>query len=683
MIPLKLKLYKAKGILEGIKQSEIEIDFTKFSPGLVVIFGASGTGKSTIQQNMHPFRSVGKYTFKEEFETGGYREFEFEYNKNKYISKIYESKASLFKNEELINRNKKDNVTDYDFAVEQEFGDYDTFLKLAYGGRSFANLVQLGNVDMKSLFVDYLLNHLAKYEEYEKKLKLEYDGLSKELTLVTSKISVIQGLENKAETIKNYVIVNEHELADVTSILEKLLLEELKYKEQENTNKKWKDELNELMQQRINANHQLDILKRDLKINTEEYEKVKEEWIKLDSLKLPEAIEINVDEVQETISENNKKIQHFKLKDAQIIARNETENNRSKHLIEKFSELEKTNVPCDGKLQLKCPLTGNTNYEEYKEYLRKEIEGIKYEDEITSPEIDILEKVNEELNIQLKNYNEYLKVKSQLDRKNEIALKGKEYRDKILPGLTEKILDFSLDLEQLNQRMLDVERAISNELTDPTEQIQNVKIKISALETSIKLYKEQLLNLEAEIISFKALENREKELQNQINEYPLLFDFFGKNGGMVFEIEKAGEEVSRIANELLRTYHNKNIQVKFETLRPSADGKKLLEVFDVMFSCDGSDWKRRLSEGEMVIASTALREAMNYLKQDKTLKSLMVDELDGSLDVNARVDYLKLLEEGHALNGRTYTFLISHMTEIQDRMMQQIHLHENSITLKY
>ena len=54
-----------------------------------------------------------------------------------------------------------------------------------------------------------------------------------------------------------------------------------------------------------------------------------------------------------------------------------------------------------------------------------------------------------------------------------------------------------------------------------------------------------------------------------------------------------------------------------------------------------------------------------------------------NMPIHYRRLYLKLLEEGHNLNNRKYTFLISHMSEIQDRMMQQIHLNENTITLKY
>jgi exonuclease SbcC len=53
-----LKLRGAIGIWKGLGLDEIEIDFTVFEPGLVTITGKNGNGKSTILENLHPFRTM-------------------------------------------------------------------------------------------------------------------------------------------------------------------------------------------------------------------------------------------------------------------------------------------------------------------------------------------------------------------------------------------------------------------------------------------------------------------------------------------------------------------------------------------------------------------------------------------------------------------------------------------------
>ena len=58
MIPKKLILHNAIGIRRGIGKDEIEIDFTQFSQGVVGIFGKTGSGKTTILENMTPYRKM-------------------------------------------------------------------------------------------------------------------------------------------------------------------------------------------------------------------------------------------------------------------------------------------------------------------------------------------------------------------------------------------------------------------------------------------------------------------------------------------------------------------------------------------------------------------------------------------------------------------------------------------------
>jgi ABC-type lipoprotein export system ATPase subunit len=72
---------------------------------------------------------------------------------------------------------------------------------------------------------------------------------------------------------------------------------------------------------------------------------------------------------------------------------------------------------------------------------------------------------------------------------------------------------------------------------------------------------------------------------------------------------------------------------------------------------------------------------MNYLKQTKDFKTVFIDELDGSIDSENRIGFLKLLTQGNALNDRQFTLLISHSEEVKGYVEQSINLIDNQILI--
>ena len=53
-----LKLAGSKGIRAGMGLEEINIDLTKLPPGLIAVVGPNGTGKTTILDNLQPYRMM-------------------------------------------------------------------------------------------------------------------------------------------------------------------------------------------------------------------------------------------------------------------------------------------------------------------------------------------------------------------------------------------------------------------------------------------------------------------------------------------------------------------------------------------------------------------------------------------------------------------------------------------------
>ena len=65
MKPLKLKLKNFKGIKAGMGLDEVEIDLSGIK-GIAVFSAPNGSGKTTILDNLHPYRLMP-------YRAGGYR----------------------------------------------------------------------------------------------------------------------------------------------------------------------------------------------------------------------------------------------------------------------------------------------------------------------------------------------------------------------------------------------------------------------------------------------------------------------------------------------------------------------------------------------------------------------------------------------------------------------------------
>lgn len=134
------------------------------------------------------------------------------------------------------------------------------------------------------------------------------------------------------------------------------------------------------------------------------------------------------------------------------------------------------------------------------------------------------------------------------------------------------------------------------------------------------------------------------------------------------------------SGKLLENYENKKIKVKFDTLKENSKGE-IKEVFDINCSINDAEWQTYLSDGESVLVSNSIREAMSYLKKTKDFKTVFIDELDGSIDSEARIGFIRLLEEGNRLNERQFTFLITHSEEVKSYLEKNIIFQNNNLTI--
>lgn len=190
-----LKLRGAIGIRKGLGQEEVFLNFKDFSPGLVAISGRNGTGKTTIIENLHPYRCMvsrdGSLTT-QFYLKDSFRVLEFEYNGKRYESKILidaltgASEAYLFEEGKTLNDGK---LTTYDTAIENLLGSRDLFFNSVFSGQKSKGIAQLKPAEIKTLFFELLnLNH---YEIYCEKAKARLREKQLELSSIEGEIKML------------------------------------------------------------------------------------------------------------------------------------------------------------------------------------------------------------------------------------------------------------------------------------------------------------------------------------------------------------------------------------------------------------------------------------------------------------------------------------------------------------
>ncbi len=190
-----MKLRGAIGVRKGLGKEEISLDFRTFGPGLVAISGRNGSGKTTIIENLHPYRCMvsreGSLT-NQFYLKDSYRVLEFEYNGKQYESKILidaltgASEAYLFEDGKALNDGK---LTTYDNAIEYLLGSRDLFFNSVFSGQKSKGISQLKPAEIKTLFFELLnLNH---YEVYCEKAKARLREKQLELSSIEGEIRVL------------------------------------------------------------------------------------------------------------------------------------------------------------------------------------------------------------------------------------------------------------------------------------------------------------------------------------------------------------------------------------------------------------------------------------------------------------------------------------------------------------
>ncbi|MCK5607585.1 hypothetical protein KAR91_37220 [Candidatus Pacearchaeota archaeon] len=236
-----LKLAGSRGIRAGMGLEEIFIDLTKLPPGLIAVVGPNGKGKTTILDNLQPYRMMpykmkkcknwtpAAFSYYDQFYgNDGLIELIFQMMDGKRYRKyilidaerkkqeayLYEEISGEWKPFERPGIAKSDGKTaTYDAAIEAVCGSPSLFFTSVFRSQGAKNLSDYTRGEIMEIIAELLnIGHIkeqgAKASEVEKHLKalisLDNSKLDMLNEAIADKVTLKATLNNKEQIIINY-----------------------------------------------------------------------------------------------------------------------------------------------------------------------------------------------------------------------------------------------------------------------------------------------------------------------------------------------------------------------------------------------------------------------------------------------------------------------------------------------
>jgi exonuclease SbcC len=175
MKPLSLKLKGFKGILAGMGVHEVKMDFTRLPPGIIIFYAPNGSGKTTIMNNMQPYRIMPDHV-KGIYSADAFSYYDHCYGNDACKDLLWELDGSVYRsliNIDTVKRrqecylwqqdeagwtpiNRDGKTESYDRAVDALLGSPELFFTSLFRGQEARSLSRYTKGTMKDLFVELL-----------------------------------------------------------------------------------------------------------------------------------------------------------------------------------------------------------------------------------------------------------------------------------------------------------------------------------------------------------------------------------------------------------------------------------------------------------------------------------------------------------------------------------------------
>lgn len=717
---ISLSLRGAKGI-KG--KEEIFIDFSKYDDGILALIGPNGSGKSTLIEFASPYPRLLT-------RTGALRTHFYLKDSHRIIiykdesGRLYKLSTHLAAHVEsgLVRyyaatsddngetwQEVKDcdgNLVTYQTYVEETFGSLSVYLRTAFFTRGKVK----GISDIASATKGERIELLSQLFGTDN-LSTMHDMVKERIKDVEKAIELCSGAEQQKSELEKQI---ERQSANKELYSKDLEETEVNLKEIEDSIKKTR-----VQEEEFNAHYaksgNLIQAKAD---NENRYIELKEHLDKLENHKKQnDFYRLNKNAIEEykqtykdslPVSEELSKLGNKYREQTNLVleltkteqetkSRYETEDRKYSSADERIRSAKNNQI----EIYDTCPTCGAKLSERKKkellkaqEYVNSEIEAlVAWKDQQKIIVAEAKKKHTEAKNKLTAAEKKLKELKTTFDEKDGAYQATKAYldiNDKYMPYIDYlKVDNLESDIERIKTDMKRIEDFL--ESVSGIDMI-DFKAKLEELEAERKEAEEARLRLSVDIATISSsLEQAKealkladekvteaKEKQKDLSDYLVLEKAFANSGIQALEIEAAIPEIAALTNSILQSSYGDKFQVTFSTLR---QGKtKIVDDFCIDVLNIETGWTvpiELLSAGEKIWVIQSLYFAFSIIRMQKTGFNFVVrfiDESDGELDSEKRLEYVRMIKSVHESGHNRLTVLVTHSQELKDIIPQSIQM---------
>jgi len=698
---MRLQYLRLQRITEAFP-NEVCVDFDSLGEGLIAIVGENGAGKSTLIGSVFAalFRQLpGQKRHLYDFATHPQPEIDLTFSVNgacyrsllKIDPKSRQMESYLFNGEgKPLTNGKKE---PFEELVRKCAGTPDFFLSSIFSSQKrTGNFLSLDRSERKELFIRELLGL--------DRLRL-IAAAAKEKGAVVAKTTL--GLEGQARSLKELVEGGiedpgavEAQLAELSSRLEGL-------ETQKRTAQQRLLELQATEASRKPLLAEVETLKQRLRETNADIAEAKRQIGRDDGLL---AGKKNLTDLTERGAKLAARVEelHRQIRDVQALEGTNRETERTVQALDSelsasMAELERLRVereelavvPCRGEgPYASCPKIGRAIEAGMRiPTLEGEVATLSIEAKVQRSSLVQIATPSSQLTRTLEGCERQRRVVDE-DRKRYEELRAvearREERLKGLDRLDQTRAELAAELvrkESALSAFADLDKHVQasrREIENTDRLIISCRRERDSLIASQAQIKQRQEQVEATRTRLAHVEAELTRARTELEDYTYLARVFGPDEIQLCEIQAAGPQLSILVNSLLEGCFDNKFEVRFRTQRPRADGRGMVDDFDVEVrnkNLDRTCLVDELSGGQFVLVNEAvnLGIAIHNMRQGEGIRyeTLFRDETVGALDAANAKEYVRMLRRAMDLGCFHQVIFICHMPlvwELADRVLR-------------
>jgi exonuclease SbcC len=697
---MRLHTLRLRGITEAFP-NEVHVDFDALGEGLIALVGENGAGKSTLIGSVFAalFRQLpGQKRSLYDFATHAQPEIDLTFSVNgaryrsllKIDPKSRQMESYLFNGDgKPLTNGKKE---PFEELVRKCAGTPDFFLSSIFSSQKrTGNFLSLDRSERKELFIRELLG-LDRLRRIAAAAKDKAEEVGKSTISLEGQCKSLRELVDPGVEDPTQVEV---QLVEVSSRLEKLEAEKRAAQQR----------LLELQARDANRKPRLaevETLRQRLRKTDAEIAETNRQVAKDESLLAGKKDLADLTQRGMSLAARIEEM-HRQIREIQGLETSNRETERTVQTLEaelksNLAELERLRlereelavVPCRGEgPYASCPkIRRAVEAGDKIPNLQGEIATLSIEVEVQRSSLIQIASPSFELTRTLEGYErDRRKVDQERQRYEELraveARRGE--RLKTLDRLSQARAELAQELEK-KESALSGFADLDAQLQSSWREIENMdqaiiscrreRDRLIARQAQIKQRQEQLEAAQARLTHVEA------ELgtaRTELEDYNYLAKVFGPDEIQLCEIQAAGPEVSTLVNALLEGCFDNKFEIRFRTQRPKADGRGMVDDFDVEVrnkNLDRTCLVDELSGGQFVLVNEAvnLGIAIHNMRKGEGIRyeTLFRDETVGALDAANGKEYVRMLRRAMDLGRFHQVIFICHtplVWELADQIL--------------